>query len=479
MSDDNNYIDLQTKSLGPKRAFEQDSFNFKRSLKNKKNSEPWKPKNSKDLFRNKDLVKSLKTRLSSKKNFDGPLPTKEPVKHCLIIRGPIGCGKTELLKVTLRDSGYNVTEYDQEFSQADFSDLKKSIVSSGIESILGITTSRAIIIKNYDNNLKQTQYSELLKFISTSQKITPIFFTSHNLSSSASRSVPKNIEEFSFELPHITTLVDLGVKILEHKNRDSGDKHVVISNYSLNKIAKQCNGDIRYFVNSVKRLDSQNTANTFISKDINYGIKERLEKISDDKLSLLDKTLLSNMHTNSVVQENYISFIIENTKSTKSLNSSKTLLDNICVISDFITSGNILLTYINKNICFDDSGLVAGSRITGTIAPLELVKRDCTIKNIKYKTISYSPNYRMSIDLSLTLLDQLSFILSKIVDKPNNASNELKKHNLEVFIRYLYKTYDITDSNLRIICKLANMDPCCKVKFTQLRTILKNEAKKQ
>jgi hypothetical protein len=471
MSNDSNIMDfLQTKSLGPKRAFEPDSFSFKKP-QNTKNKKPWNPKTPKDLFRNKELIKSLKNRLKNSKKSQ-----EDETIQCLIIRGPIGCGKTELLNVILKDSGYNVTEYDQEFSQADFSDLKKSIVSSGIESILGITTSRAIIIKNYDNNLKHTQYSELLKFISTSDKITPIFFTSHNLSSSASRSVPKNIDEFLFELPHITTLVELGIKILLEKGKDDA----VISNYSLNKIAKQCNGDIRYFVNSVKRLDSQNTANTFISKDINYGIKERLEKISDDKLSLLDKTLLSNMHTNSVVQENYINFIIENTKNSKNKTDKDTLLNNICTISDYITSGNILLTYINKNIYFDDSSLVAASRITGTIAPLKLVKEGLTgNKKNKFKTITYSPNYRMSIDLSLTLLDQLSFILSKIVDKPNNAPNELKKQNLEIFIRYLYKTYDITDSNLRIICKLANMDGCCKVKFTQLRTILKNETKKQ
>jgi hypothetical protein len=467
MSNDSNIMDfIQIKSLGSKRAFEPDSFSFKKTL-NTKNVKPWKPKNPKDIFRNKELIKTLTDRLLKQED--------EKKIQCLIIRGPIGCGKTELLNVILRDSGYNVTKYDEEFSQADFSDLKKSIVSSGIESILGITSARAIIIKNYDNNLKHTQYSELLKFISTSDKITPVFFTSHNLSSSASRSVPKNIDEFLFELPHITTLVELGAKILLYKyNKESKDN--VISNYSLNKIAKQCNGDIRYFVNSVNRLDSQNTANTFIPKDINYGIKDRLEKISDDKLSLLNKTLLSNMHTNSVVQENYINFIIENNKKSKKNNIE--MLNNICTINDYITNGNIILTYINKNICFDDSSLVASSRITGTIAPLKLIKERSEINN-KFKTITYSPNYRMTIDLSLTMLDQFSFILSKIVDKPNNATNETKKHNLEIFIRYLYKKYDITDSNLRIVCKLANMDSCCKVKFTQLRTILKNETKKE
>jgi hypothetical protein len=496
-------IKTDAQSLGSKKLV---FFSGMEETKKKKTihpSENWRPKTPQDLFRNSDLIKQIyeildnsntgtfkSSRPGTISNSNGKAENPLDFQHqpisllqTLIIRGPIGCGKYELLRVCLEFKGYNINVYDQDFSQDDYSDLKKSLISSGIEFMMGFSQKRAVIIKNYDNNLKNSQQQDLFKFIITENTI-PIFFTSHNMNVSASKTIPKAIPEQIFETAFYSNLVSLAPKIISSENLQQ------ISSNKIKTLSKNCRGDVRYFVKTVQRFDK----NTNVSdKDINYSIKEKLQTLLDSDKTFDEKLLLTSMHTNFVLQQNYVFFYEQNNKSkdinrdsttslnrdsTTSLNRDSTLKD-ISEMADWIMEGNLVLNYVSRNQGWDDVSLTEQYSSMGTIIPLEIInsKKSKSYKhNDILKKIEYPPNYKMETDISTETLEESAFFMDKIIFskiKNKNLKKSDSKELLENFISHLYKEYHINDSNLRVICKLASINNN-KIKFTQLRTILKN-----
>ena len=94
--------------LSPKKAF-VDDFDYKKLELKKEVLNPWAPKTTADIFRNKQNIKIIKQILKDYKNKN---KNNKPV---LILKGHIGLGKTTLLKLCLSEEGFSYDILNQEF----------------------------------------------------------------------------------------------------------------------------------------------------------------------------------------------------------------------------------------------------------------------------------------------------------------------------------------------------------------------------
>lgn len=424
---------------------------------NKKNSiESWKPIKSDDIFRNNSNKKIISKFLN---NYN------DNSTKCILIRGPIGCGKSELINILLKENNYVIKSYDEEIStKEDFSKIKDSLVTKGIMEIFSGNSKNAIIIKNFDTNLKKQYQKELFSFLKDSNSY-PLFLTSNDMKISSSRGIPNFVLELNFEIAHIKNLVDLGIKMVEEKG---------LFNYSINtinSIAKQCNGDIRHFENALlngigskSTVDAVNTIGknhinktSLDLKDLNLDVKIKLNSLICSNIKFNKKILLTSLHTNSVVQFNYL----------KLVDNEEDNLKKLVKMNEWILTGLKMENYIRENQEWESSELYG---IFGTIAPLTIPKK-------QFQKIDFPANTINKLEWKFSIFESFVYSLRYIVSPSEHKS----------FIIFLIKKYELNDNILRLLCKLTNVMPNIfiisnsnkniykEINLSKMRTILKKE----
>ncbi len=461
--------------LGPRLGIE-DNFDFTSGKKDvPENDRPWTPTKITDIFRNKSNIEKVLTVLNDKKI----------TKKIFMIRGPVGSGKTEFVKLCL-PKDFNLTIYDQEIN--DISNLIMLATSSGIDNFFEDCKKRAILIKHFDE-LKSTHQQELLTFLSGVKKCNPIFFTSTDLSITATREIPKYVYDIVLEEPSKSNFIELGRKITKHLNFNG------ISDYTIEKVATMCKSDIKQFEENMLFLcrtsgtgtsgastqDASNTQkkNIFVKndlKDIVYSIQEKLEIISNKNIIFNKRIIETSTHTNSVVHENFIN-LFDNSKtndtnqteyenlifSSKKIASVKKLassrkLDVISEIYDSIAQSSILSSYIQENQLWDHSELVDECNIIGSIDPLTKVRcynKEVSLESNKFKNkitvvdeLKYASNMQYNTG-SFEKLDEIEFVIKHIIkDKDNKEltkyidSLEISESKLNAILRNLNRFDD-------------------------------------
>ena len=150
-------------------------------------------------------------------------------------------------------------------------------------------------------------------------------------------------------------------------------------------------------------------------------------------------------------------------------------MNELSKMSDVISFSDNIWNNMIKNQSWSelDSNLYS---YTGSIYPMNKIGSINNYESRKLKPIlkkiSYSPNFKMTIDLPFSILDYISLSLSKIIAKEKNK--KLLKVSLYKFIEFLYEKYSIDDPQLRIIHKLADLDPDFKINLTMLKSVLKS-----
>jgi hypothetical protein len=101
---------------------------------------------------------------------------------------------------------------------------------------------KALIIKNFDQNFKTYQIQDFFKYVLIQKNTIPIFFTTHNNNTSASRIIPKGIIEYIFEPPLNTHLCEIAQNLMKKK---------IDNKFHIEKIVKESKGDIRFIENNI------------------------------------------------------------------------------------------------------------------------------------------------------------------------------------------------------------------------------------
>jgi len=385
-----------------KRAFEQDDFDFNNQLKKIEEPilKPYEPKTTQDLIKNKKNIRIIKDILANASD----------TKPIILLRGSIGCGKATLLKLCIKESGFRCMLYNQEFETLD--EFIEISTTSGIDQFFGLNPKRAIIIKDFDT-VSRTLQTEYIKFLLKEPNIIPIFLTTSNMKFQINKKIPT----LDFEEPTNFDLIKLSNKILP--NQSEADI------FRIQKLALKCSGDIRHFEEmlafyltklSDNNDDDSEDDNMFVEqdldqyKDISYdNVKEELEKISLKTTTFHNKIRLSSLHTNSVLQENYPTFIID---------SSLTSINEISKISNLISISDLYYNYIAINGSWDDIDLSNYNYITGTIWPLSIIRKRQPNGRLKISTIKYSsPNPKL---VAFKKYQELLYILKNILTNPKD-----------------------------------------------------------
>lgn len=254
----------------------------------------------------------------------------------IFVRGPIGSGKTTLIKHCLSDFDYTV--YNQEFEYSEICDILTTKT----------LTKKAIILKNFELT------KEISQFLNKSAHL-PVFITTRDLSKIKWLD---NFTDVIFELPSPNDLFKLGKEMFP--------------NVSASIIKKHAEGtDLNNFIESLK-------FGSTAKKDKNYDdIKICLKEMCNMQFN--DKLKYTSLYTNAVIHENYIKLAHDNNKE----------LNTISQIADILTYADMSYNYLLENQSWDDPEINNYMYITGTIYPLKLMSSNNSINDIK--TIKHSP----------------------------------------------------------------------------------------
>lgn len=360
-----------------------------------------------DLFKNKDTIKIIVNYLNGHKSDN-------PIKG-IVLRGPIGSGKMTLLNACIKHCNYSVHLYDTDYESDDIYDnLILSITAKGISKLF-IKENRVILIRDVDNSLKTAQKKSLFKFLNESKNTLPILMTSSDISIGTTREVPKSILQLDLENPYLNDFIRIGNKIAKEESLN-------ISNNAIEKIAKESNFDIRFFINTLKGIKptpkkvSIKTLPDFI-KDNELDTFKRIKYCSEPTNDFEIRERYADMYTNSTIFHNYPKII------DKSKLSESEKLKKMYLMSEMVCSAEEVRNYACNNQIWDVLDGCYG--ILGTIMPLAVTE---PITDTDYFT--YPPNY-ISNWSRFDKIDQNSYIMNNIIKPTYFPKNKFDPANLE------------------------------------------------
>ncbi len=358
-----------------------------------------------DLFKNKDNIKTIVNYLNGHK-----LGSDNPIKG-IVLRGPIGSGKMTLLNTCIKHCNYSVHLYDTDYESDDIYDnLILSITAKGISKLF-IKEKRVILIRDVDNSLKATQKKNLFKFLNESKYTLPILMTSSDISVGTTREVPKSILQLDLENPYLNDLIRIGNKITKEESLN-------ISNNVIEKIAKESNFDIRFFVNTLKGIKPTSkkvSVKTLpdLVKDHELDTFKRIKYCSEPKNDFEIKERYADMYTNSTIFHNYPKIIGMNEFSLKKMG----------LISEMVCTAEEVRNYTYNNQTWDTLDECYG--ILGTIMPLTvtgpITNMDC---------FTYPPNY-ISNWSRFDKIEENSYIMKHIIKPKYFPKNKFDPIDLE------------------------------------------------
>lgn len=377
---------------------------FKGGIVRKKNSIPhvYSP------FKNKQNIKKIKDYLND----------QDLINKCILLRGPVGCGKMNLLKYC--SIGYNIHIYDSE-TEYTFDNLLLAIESKGLHRF---SSPKVIIIHDLENSLKTTEKMQFFNFINSSKKACKVLITSTDYSVGSTREIPKYILQLEYELPSITELVEYFY---------TG----TISRNAIEKIIKESNHDIRYVTNIINGLsftkDKINIKHIHdYTKDLELDTFKCIKYCNNPNKSMDDKLTYTSMYTNHTIFHNYPNFTDD--------------IQIISKIADLCSSSETFINYSIENQCVDFSY----GNIFGTIAPMQLVNAN---DNMTYPSSNLTL-YNES-ELEFSKLENESLLIDVLVSKNFKKNifvgdiNEFKDLRYPIQAYRLSKILGKTNVNIR------------------------------
>jgi len=361
----------------------------------------------------KDDIIDVKKLFGNKKNIEliNSYLKDELKTTAIILRGYVGSGKISLLKSCIKNQGYNYNIFDTDYETEDiFDNLMLSISTKNITRMFN-NSKTAIILRDVDNALKDSQKKELYKFLSSGIK-TKVFMTSNSSLVSVLREVPKSITQLDYEEPCMTDLI----------KHFSGHN---ISKNAFEKVVKESQYDIRYInnffeakgncnkkinINNIGEHKKNQELDTF--KSIEFCLKK--DKTLEEKLTH------TSLYTNSTIFHNYPSITSD--------------MNIISKIADLCTNAEELISYSFEYkywTYFEDE-----YNSLGTIYPLLLLNSN-DADSVKRHKMSYPSSNMMLINktnnfskdetdsVAISILMKRHFVGNKII-RPKEFKNELR-----------------------------------------------------
>lgn len=318
------------------------------------------------IIKNDDNIIHLENYLNKKSNI-----------KAIIIRGPIGCGKLTLINTILNKLKYDYNIINTDYESDDMFDRFLFSITSVSFSEIFYKKKKAIIIKDIDGCLRNSQKNKLYKFINDSPYdiLNPLIMTSHDVSIGTVREVPKCILQLNFELPNNEDLAKLTSYISSYNN-------VNISKNAIYKLISGINYDIRFLKNTIisyKNIDYKiNINNNFFYKDYKENTFQNIKFCGSPNNTWIKKLYHSSFYTNSTVFHN-----IPILNKNNNYNTQK-LYDLICYAEEL---RNFAYSYQIWNL------FEIPYCIIGTVIPMTLIGNDFSIDNLSYppSTIGNNP----------------------------------------------------------------------------------------
>lgn len=324
----------------------------------------------------------------------------------IILRGPIGSGKMTVLNSCIKHTNYTSHLYDTDYESDDiYNNLIISIVAKGITKLFS-NEKRVIVIRDIDNALKITQKKNLFKFLVDTKNTMPVLMTSSDVSIGTTREVPKSILQLNIECLSINDFLKIGQKIVLEDS-------IKVSLNAIEKIANECNHDIRFFINTIKGI-KHNPKKVSIrnlhdfSKDHELDTFKRIKYCADINHDFEERTRYADMYTNSTIFHNYPNMTSDIQKLDKT--------------SEIICAAEEIRNYVCNNQIWDTMDESYG--LLGTVYTLNII--GC-VPNTDLFT--YPPNYLSSYS-RFDKLDQDAYIMKNII-KPKYFSKKFDTENLE------------------------------------------------
>lgn len=297
-----------------------------------------------EIFGNKENINIILNHLKNKN------------EKCIILRGYIGCGKMTLIKACIDHMNYDCVMYDvdEEDNEIDLvKKIKMSLTGNGMDKLFKLKP-KAIVIKDIDNSLKQTQKNELYDFLKkASYPITPLIITTNDTLIGTLREIPKELKQLDFEPP---TLKDMLLLF----------SYSVLSKKKLTDIIENSKYDIRQIKYILENIKNKN--------DKILGLKDlELDTFSSISYCFDNTNLMSNKLNYCTVYTNYTIF-----QNYPKLSNN---LRELSEIADLSAYSEEIVSYVYKNNIWDS--LYEISHILGTIHPINIIGKK------KYKKLDY------------------------------------------------------------------------------------------
>ena len=421
--------------------------------------EKYKPQTSKDLFRNVNVIYSIKKWIKDKLENKHTFPF-------IVLVGDTGTGKTELLRICFLESDCSIIEYDEELRKNTYKNLKESVVLSSVEKLFWNTVQSAVIIDNFQNNMSISYRQDLIRTLKSGVITSPVIFVT-NSHSNMTDVIRAKALILDFEKPQIPDFIKLGSKICRKEK-------IKISKSGLEHIIYSSKYDIRNFINTLCMIGRGCSDKKLTNKDVNHIVKKfkkdltldihntinMLIKQGDSGEKFNNRILFSSLYTSSVVQENYVDLG----------NKYGGSMDDISRMADFCCESDIIKNHMFSRQDWSSVDIVNS---IGTLGPINIIcELDKKNKNKKPFSIKIpprvnNPNNKLSCYYH-PLLD-ITYMIGNIimgVDQLDDKQDVIKSKTL-----YFYQCMKNYDIDIDVAMKLF-MISC------NLKGILKKDSKR-
>jgi DNA polymerase III delta prime subunit len=362
-------------------------------------------------------------------------------KKILIVKGPLGCGKTTLIMRCIAEANYDFVDYypdsQEVYTKFSESSLGRLISLGSMGSYIDSSARPLVVlIKDFDNTLKS--YQEVFEYVNKEPKSKPMILVTNNM-------------KFKKPARHNNMLTEVIMRpytsdeILQICRLTRPlESHAKLTDKIIKELAEKCNGDIRQVLESL----SIGLLTSF--RDFKYEISKTLQLIKDGPLDeVLD---MCSLYTNSVVFANVYGW----SKKVTSKKGNDNSLSEISQIIDSISESHIIDGYIRSINCWDDYCITNSSCILGTIAPIRKLERLGAANGAKFAI-----NVTKKVDEDLEDIEESSEGL--VYEKGSNMKVFDKLDELQYILRYIIRpvdylefieTYHVRYQDISLLCSV-------------------------